>query len=116
MSTRVKVGCRIGGTDVQIEAELEKFSQMTLMKLLSMVGELSVEKCGLCESTALRARVRQHKDFQFPELICLDCGGQLQFGQRKDGSGLFPKDWGKYEGNQRGGSDDASSGNEDLPW
>ncbi len=62
--------------------------------------------CGCCNSVHLRYNYRVADSFSFYELKCIDCGAALSFGQRKDGSGLFPKrsgegtenGWSKYEG------------------
>lgn len=54
------------------------------------------QACELCQSTDLRFNVRTVDSFVFYGLKC-SCGAELSYGVRKDGSGLFPKTWSRYE-------------------
>lgn len=47
--------------------------------------------CGCCESKDIRLVARQVEDFTFYELSCAECHARFQFGQNKQGGGLFPK-------------------------
>jgi hypothetical protein len=42
-------------------------------------------------SPEIRPNCRTVDGFDYYSLRCLACGAELSFGQRKDGSGLFPK-------------------------
>lgn len=53
--------------------------------------------CGLCNSGNLKVQHRVAQDFDFYSVKCTDCGGELKFGQAKEGRRLFPKNWDKYE-------------------
>jgi hypothetical protein len=39
----------------------------------------------------LQYRVRVADNFEYFEMVCLECSATFSFGQLKDGSGLFPK-------------------------
>ncbi len=47
--------------------------------------------CGLCKSKAIHCDVREYDSNKYYKLVCEACGGQLDFGQHKDGKGLFVK-------------------------
>lgn len=51
----------------------------------------SHERCGACQGQHLRPEVRHHDSFKFYTLKCMDCGAGLNFGQRREDGGLFPK-------------------------
>jgi hypothetical protein len=61
-------------------------------ELLARIQEVFEEPdCGLCESKNIRCDVRQFDSVSYYKLLCLDCGGQIDFGQNKDGTSLFLK-------------------------
>lgn len=65
----------------------------------------SDKQCMLCQSENLRPSHRDASGYDFYEITCLDCGGRLQFGQRKDVEALFPKrkhDDGSWDNDTRG--------------
>ena len=43
------------------------------------------------DSRAIRFQTRTNESYEYFSLVCLECGAQFQFGQRKDGETLFPK-------------------------
>lgn len=49
------------------------------------------ERCGLCDSPAIRFRVREAAGNKYYELFCVDCRARFSFGQHRQGGGLFPK-------------------------
>lgn len=68
-----------------------------------------IPKCGLCQSEnlILNARLAQGK-FKYVEVKCLNCKGQLTFGQKQDDADTYylrrkedkTYDWQKFEGNK----------------
>lgn len=83
-----------------VTVESESGDIKGLLKQVSAVQEvMGARACGMCgETENLSFRVRKHDTYEFFEVRCgaKDCGAALSFGQRKDGSGLFPKEWGRY--------------------
>ena len=47
--------------------------------------------CGACQSPAIRYRVRTVLKFKYYEWWCGECHAVLQFGQLREGGGLFAK-------------------------
>jgi len=82
-----KVTIKVSGEDAK-----------ALFKELSGAMEVfdAAQCCELCQSTNLRFNVRTVDSFTFYELRC-ECNASLSYGVRKDGSGLFPKTWSRYE-------------------
>lgn len=59
---------------------------------LSTIQEIFEEEtCGLCGGNHLHYDVREYDGNNYYKLACRDCGGTLDFGQRRDGSNLFIK-------------------------
>lgn len=48
-------------------------------------------KCGDCGSESIRFSVRNIDGNKYFNMLCDSCGAQLDFGQNKDGKGLFLK-------------------------
>ena len=113
MATKIEMKAKIGSMEVGITAEIEKFSQQNLLKILNSVEELTIQKCGLCDSTSVRARVRVHGTYTYYELVCRDCEATLQFHERKDQTGMYTKEWQEpYAGKGEGGG----AAPESDPW
>lgn len=92
------------GCTVDVEAPDIK----DLIRQVSAVQEVMGERvCGMCGGEDLGFRARKHESYEFFEVRCntKSCGATLSFGQRKDGFGLFPKEWGKYGATASGGDD-----------
>lgn len=49
------------------------------------------EPCGCCKSKNTAPDFHEAKGYKFYEWKCGDCGATFQFGQHKEGDGLFPK-------------------------
>lgn len=47
-------------------------------------------KCGKCEKSNIKFLHRVADDYDFYELVCLDCNAKLSFGNSKE-QGLFPR-------------------------
>ena len=59
---------------------------------LAGIQELFEEPgCGLCGGAHVQHDVREFDGNNYYKLVCRDCGGTLDFGQRRDGSNLFIK-------------------------
>ena len=93
---------RIKGLGCEIEVQGEDIKE--LMRNVSNVQEcMGARVCGMCgETEKLRFRARRVKEFEFFGIYCETCKGELSFGERKDKSGLFPKEWSRYEGQGSG--------------
>ena len=76
----------------KISVELEGDTQKDLFAQLSAFQEVFDEStCGKCGSTNLRFVTREGDGNSYYEIRCLDCGARLEFGQSKQGGGLFPR-------------------------
>ncbi len=72
--------------------EMEVGSGKQAFEIVAAVQELFEEpNCGACESPLIRCDVREFDGNKYFKLVCCDCGAQLDFGQHKDGKGLFVK-------------------------
>lgn len=74
-----------------------------------LFGESS---CGCCKSPHVRCNVRHVGEVVYYSIACDDCRAQLDFGQKKDGKGMWPKrtkdgqilpnrGWYVYDGSRR---------------
>lgn len=76
----------------RIQIEAEAASAKAAFEVVAGVQEVFEEPCcGLCKSTSIRFDVREFDKNKYYKLVCLACGGQFDFGQHKEGGGLFPK-------------------------
>jgi hypothetical protein len=76
--------------------EVEAGSQKELFREIADLQEIfEFDACALCNSTRIVYRTRTVEGNDYYELVCLDCGGELPFGQHKAGGTLFPKQWRK---------------------
>lgn len=72
--------------------ELEVQNGKAAFAAVAAIQELFEEpKCGSCESKNIRCSVRHIDDYVYYSLVCSDCNAQLNYGQSKDGKGLFVK-------------------------
>ena len=72
--------------------ETEVVSGKQAFELVAAIQELFEEpECGCCKSVRIRCEVRHVDANAYFKLLCLDCGATLDFGQKKDGKGLFVK-------------------------
>lgn len=76
---------------IEIEVPFDRIEEM--FRNVGPIQEVFAltEQCGKCGSKHTRLSHRAHQDYDFFEGKCIDCGAALKFGQRKDGTGLFPK-------------------------
>ena len=82
---------RVKSGNVEIEVPFERITEM-----FANVGPIQevfalTKECGACGSTNTRLNHKSHGDYDFFEGVCMDCTAALGFGQRKDGTGIFPK-------------------------
>ena len=110
---KAHIKSRTGRLLVEVEAADIK----GLFQAISEVAEVidADEACGVCNSNAIRHRVREVEQYKYYELVCESCTARLQFGQLRDGGGLFPKrkdpqgnlldnrGWARYLADGRGG-------------
>jgi len=73
--------------EVQADNTKEIFKQVADLQQIFEAEDA----CGLCDSKNLRFQVRTIEDNHYHQLTCLDCRARFQFGQHKQGGGLYPK-------------------------
>ena len=101
---------RYKSPDGRMEIEVECLGLKEMFVNLVPIQELLLEHftCGKCQSTNVRFSHRVWEENDYYTLKCMDCKAELKMGQRKDGTGLWPKaegpdgGWSIYE---RGSSD-----------
>jgi hypothetical protein len=72
--------------------ELEATTGKQAFEIVAAIQELFEEPaCGCCKSAHIRCDVREFDGNSYYKLLCNACGAQLDFGQHKDGKGLFVK-------------------------
>jgi len=68
--------------------------QMVVLKagaVLSFNG-----KCPFCDSEDFTLQTRlagEHREYKYTEYVCNGCNATRQFGEYRDGSGMFLKEW-----------------------
>lgn len=73
-----------------------------IIKAISFWDNDVPKKCGLCGSDNIGLSHRTAQSYDFYECNCRDCGGVFGFGQKKDQTGLFPKNQEGWQKPQRG--------------
>ena len=122
---RLTIKKKIGNTVYPFTVEGKNLHEVVMeAKKLSFYD---IHKCGLCgsENLILSAHVAQGK-YKYTEIKCLDCKGQLTFGQTQEDPDIFylrkdkqtkKYDWKKYEGGVSGGaSGGVNDSSEDSPF
>jgi hypothetical protein len=80
----------------RVEIELEVTTGKQAFEFVAAVQELFEEPaCGKCKSEILHCVVREIQGNKYFSLSCAQCGAQLDFGQNKDGKGIFVKRYDK---------------------
>lgn len=83
---------RMQSLDGRATIEFEAPGVKELFQRMGKVSEIiNVEACGCCNSKRTVQSFRQVKGYDYYSFQCLDCQAQLNFGQYKDGRGLFLK-------------------------
>jgi hypothetical protein len=91
------VKCHYKTANNRITFEIEGGNQKAVFQGIADVQDVfeTEDKCGLCNSTALRFRVRSvtkdGKQYKYFELVCSNCWARFDFGQNQVGETLFPK-------------------------
>ena len=77
--------------------EIEGQNVKDLFRQIASLSEIfNEEKCGQCGGTEIRPNTRtvekNKKNYEYFEMVCLNpkCRARLSFGQKADGSGIFP--------------------------
>lgn len=65
-------------------------SEKDVFEALSFWASDWQAKCS-CGSTRVMPQGRESQGYKFYEGKCLDCGNVFQYGQKREGGGLFPK-------------------------
>ncbi len=91
----MKVTYRTPGNKLAIEIDAA-----TVKDLFAHVAEIQSvfeadSSCGVCGETSISYRVRENDGNKYYEWVCRNhaCGAKLNFGQYKQGGGLFVKTW-----------------------
>lgn len=67
-------------------------------------------ECNNCQSGNLALNERKTAKGEYYEITCGDCGFRKEYGQYKEGGGLYPKEWNApYEADGQQSSDASSS-------
>jgi hypothetical protein len=78
--------------DARLSLKVQGETLKELFRTMATAQELFADsQCGLCHSEDIKFRVRQADTYEFFEKVCAACNGVLAYGQRRDGSGLFPR-------------------------
>lgn len=85
----IELTTTIGNYTVKVEGEsqVEAFDRMAEMAELISCGS----QCGKSGAVDTIPVVRKKDDYVFREWKCVSSGASLALGQKKDGTGLFPK-------------------------
>lgn len=75
--------------------EFEASSPKEIFERLAVVTMFSERTCGCCAGENIIYEKRDIDNGSYLSLRCLDCRAQLDFGQNKDGKGIFKKTWDK---------------------
>lgn len=79
-------------TDSRMSVEVEGKDNKDVFAQLALFQEVYEHRvCGACESSRIRFSVREVQGNTYYELVCMDCGARLSFGQKKADGSLFPK-------------------------
>jgi hypothetical protein len=86
----LKVSYTTGNGRITFEFEVDVGK--TAFEAIAKLQEIFEEPgCGDCQSKQVRFSVREVAGNKYYNLVCDGCGAQLNFGQNKDGRGLFVK-------------------------
>ena len=94
----MKAIIQVGNAQIEIEAE----RPVQLVEQAGFWGECPT-KCGLCDSGNIGFFSRKPKGNLYVGMKCRDCKGELNFGQSKDGGGLFIKHDATWNAEYKGG-------------
>lgn len=80
----------------RLSFEVECATGKAAFEVVAAIQELFEEEaCGCCKSAHIRCDVREISNNKYFKLLCNSCGATLDFGQNKDGKGLFVKRYDK---------------------
>jgi len=82
----VKATIKIGSMNLELEAENMK----SVFKWAGVYGNLP-KACHACQSSNLFLSFRSPASYEYYSLKCAECGAEGNFGQAKEGGGLFWK-------------------------
>ncbi len=86
-----------GSVRLEVDADGPKEA---IQQLTPFLDAFQPRPCGLCSSDQTRVEHRLAGGFDYYSIRCTYCGAQFDFGQHKEGGGLFPKrdkGWYKYD-------------------
>lgn len=76
----------------RLSFEFEVQTGKAAFEAVAAIQELFEEPdCGMCKGKRIKCDCREFDGNKYFKLACDDCGAQLDFGQHKDGKGLFIK-------------------------
>jgi len=85
-----KVTFTAGNIAIEVEGDKIKSLVQELSPMIDFFGT-SEEKCGRCGSDDTRPQHRKGGEYDYYSYICNKCGGELKFGQMREGGKLFAK-------------------------
>jgi late competence protein required for DNA uptake (superfamily II DNA/RNA helicase) len=79
------------GSHLIFDVEAETIKQ--LFRNIAEIQEVfeGDKTCGRCGNDHIQLRVRNPKEFEFFELVCMTCNSTLELGETKDKKSLFPR-------------------------
>lgn len=89
----IKTTIHIGNSPFAIEGEL-KGGLKGFIEGMSLFADLP-KQCPFCKSADLWPQYRTPKTFKYYSIKCNGCSAEFKFGEKRDGSGLYPKGWEK---------------------
>ncbi len=94
---RFQIVLKVGETPITLSDEVSSMEEV--FEKTSALAEVLPEQCQNCESVKLKpnhrlTKSKAGKPCHYYEVTCKSCGWALALGQRQDGSGLYPKEWG----------------------
>jgi len=76
----------------RISFEVDATTGKQAFEVVAAIQEIFEESaCGACKSPSIRFDVREWDGNKYFKMACNACGAQIDFGQHKDGKGLFVK-------------------------
>lgn len=96
----MKISYKSGEVTIEVEGKDTKDCFAQVAGAVEIFGN---GVCGACDSTNVVPNVRNYDGNTYYSMTCRDCGSSLNFGQRKQDGGLYPRKKDK-DGNWLGGS------------
>lgn len=90
---KINVSKKIGKSTLSFQIEADK--QLDALAAASFYTTMP-DVCGNCKSDDVELSSNKAKEFTFVKIKCNKCNYRSNYGQYKDGSGGFFKEWEEY--------------------